>query len=228
MNNFSGRLPATSCHPSSATPSSWPWPCTGLSCHAVKWVREMNPWENQRFFLHFLFICLFYLFWVRFFHRDQVCHPASRTVRTILQEGHGRNELLVRARSCTGQLKHPLAHRVSHRSLSPCGDPLPAMVLVSIFVSMSATTDSLLNCPEFTLKQCKRSVSAERCCLAAVLTCFAQMRIEGRRQWKIRNRTAKDVINNVCEVNLNLDYVSQELLMIGRFAFLEMRGIQAN
>lgn len=32
---------------------------------------------------------------------------------------------------------------------------------------------------------------------------------------------AKDVINNACEVNLNLAYVSQELLMRDRFAFLE-------
>lgn len=32
---------------------------------------------------------------------------------------------------------------------------------------------------------------------------------------------AKDVINSACEVNLNLAYVSQELLMIDRFAFLE-------
>lgn len=38
------------------------------------------------------------------------------------------------------------------------------------------------------------------------------------------SRIAKDVINNVCEVNLNLAYVSQESLMIDCFAFLEMGG----
>lgn len=38
------------------------------------------------------------------------------------------------------------------------------------------------------------------------------------------SRVAKDAINNVCEVNLNLAYVSQESLMIDCFAFLEMGG----
>lgn len=43
------------------------------------------------------------------------------------------------------------------------------------------------------------------------------------------SRAAKDVTNNVCEVNLNLAYVSQESLMIDYFAFLEMGvGVQGD
>lgn len=91
-------------------------------------------------FVYFIFSgCL-----LDFFPGDQVHHPAHYTTRTILQEGHGRHKLLARARNCTGQLKHPLAHRVPDHSFNPFGDLLPAMV---IFISMSATTDSLLNCP---------------------------------------------------------------------------------
>lgn len=62
-------------------------------------------------------------------------------------------------------------------------------------------------------------------------TCFAQLWIQGRRQRKIRNRTAKDVISNVCEVNLNLAYVFLEPLLRDCFALLETGGggeIQVN
>lgn len=63
--------------------------------------------------------------------------------------------------------------------------------------------------------------------MTAAETCFAQLWIQGRRQQTITSRVAKDVINNVCEVNLNLAYVSQESLMIDYFAFLEMGvGVQ--
>ena len=177
MNIFSGRLPATSSPASPAAVSCWPWPCTGSSRHAVKWVRELNAYEYHHLFLYFLFIFLFYLFWVFFvfFPGDQVRHPAYCTTRMILQEGHRRSKLLARARNCIGQLKHPPAHRVPDHSFSPFGDPLPAMVIIYIFISMSATTNSLLNCPYFTPKQCECSMSAQRCCLTAVLTCFAQL-----------------------------------------------------
>lgn len=146
MNSFSGRLPATSSPASSATASCWAWPCTGLPHHAVKWVRELSPWEKSLFILIFpIYLSISsFLGGFFFFPGDRVHHPAHYTNRTIRQEGHRRNKLLARARNCTGQLKHPLAHRVPDHSFNPFGDPLPAMV---IFISMSATTDSLLNGP---------------------------------------------------------------------------------
>lgn len=120
-----------------------------LVCPTMRWNGwgSWVPGKNHYLFLYFLFICLFHLFWVLvcfIFPGDRVYHPAHYTNRMILQEGHRRNKLLARARNCTGQLKHPLAHRVPDHSFNPFGDPLPAMV---IFISMSATTDSLLNGP---------------------------------------------------------------------------------
>lgn len=65
-----------------------------------------------------------------FFSGDRICHPAYCTTRTTLQKGPGRNKLLARAKNCTGQLKHPPAHRVPDHSFSPFGDPLPAIVII--------------------------------------------------------------------------------------------------
>lgn len=59
MNNFSERLPATSCSPSPATVSLCPWPCTGLSSHMVNWMRKLNPWKKVNVYSY---KCVSYMF----------------------------------------------------------------------------------------------------------------------------------------------------------------------
>lgn len=220
MNSFSGRLPATSC----------PLPLLHLGLGPYWFVlpySEMGKsWILGKIIIYscisYLFVC-FNFPGCFLFPGNQVHHSASYRTGKIVQDGHCRREEEV-----AGEGRK--LYKVAKASSSSECQVIPLVHLVTtacygyytyIFTIM---WDSLLNCPQFTPKQCECSMSAEHCCLTAVLTCFAQLWIQGRRQWKITSRVAKDVINNVCKVNLNLADVSQESLMIDCFAFLEMGG----
>lgn len=109
------------------------------------WERELNLWESNDFFLDFLFTCPFYHSWLPFLG-DQTPSPSYYTVRTVQWEGHSRA-------SCQGQ-------RLQSAAWAACGlwsvgsqfrDPLLAMAIKYILISISATTDSWLNHSYFTL-----------------------------------------------------------------------------
>lgn len=186
-------------------------------------MQQDGPWrwipEKIIVYTSISYLCNFFISSVCFFllFLFQGSSPTSSLLHhQDSTAGRTQEEQVAGARSCTGQLDHPPAHWARVHLVTRC-----LLWLWYIFTSTSANTGSLLTCPWFTPKQCERRMSAERCCLTAVLTWLTQLWIQGRRQWKIRNRIAKDAINNVCEVNWNLGYVSREPLLVHCFVFLE-------
>lgn len=135
-------LPAASSPPSLATTSCCPWHC--LPSHVVNWERELNPWENSHCFLYFLFIFLFFLFWLLL---PEVVYPFHPTTLPGQYSRRDTAELIASKGQCRGQLEHPVAHREPDQSFTQFRDPLPAMAIKYILISMSATTCSHLNCP---------------------------------------------------------------------------------